>query len=204
MFCLSRVRNTGADGWPQEILTIAGSVGNVYTVIIGKLPTCDCPYRVRAGKECKHQIFALRKVLRAQDWWQKAYLTSELQEIFENAPPIVPVNAAEEETSNNRKAVEEGDTCPICFDDLEGETVYCKAACGNNIHKRTLTHLSHCTTLLTLARMLRSMEGQPRAIWRTCNMPILSLRLALRTRHCSLRLTQGPRKELRRLRQCTP
>ena len=74
-------------------------------------------------------------MLKASDYWQRAYLSSELRTIFEHAPPIVPVDAAS--TDNNRKPISRDDSCPICFMEFEGDegTVYCKAACGNNIHK---------------------------------------------------------------------
>lgn len=73
--------------------------------------------------------------------YQLALLSSELREIFQNAPPI---EISDEEGSNNnatkpqdrnRKTIE-GD-CPICFTPFEGpeDTVYCRATCGQNIHK---------------------------------------------------------------------
>ncbi|KIW05278.1 hypothetical protein, variant 3 [Verruconis gallopava] len=134
MFCLDRQRG-GSEDCPTEVLKIAGSTGNVYTVKIDRLPSCDCPH-ARRGNECKHVLFVLVRVLKATNYWQRAYLASELREIFSKAPPIVPVDA--ERCDNDRKPIHEEDTCPICFmefqDGLEG-TVYCKAACGNNIHK---------------------------------------------------------------------
>lgn len=62
----------------------------------------------------------------------------ELQEIFENCPPIKPVGTGSVETDDpgNRKPIE-GD-CPICFMEFDAQNeqiVWCKAACGNNIHK---------------------------------------------------------------------
>jgi hypothetical protein len=66
--------------------------------------------------------------------YQLALLSSELVEIFRKAPAI---RSAEDSGSddNNRKPVE-GD-CPICFMELEPteSIVYCKAQCGQNIHK---------------------------------------------------------------------
>lgn len=66
--------------------------------------------------------------------YQLALLRSELREIFAKAPPIPSADAATE--SSNRKPLE-GD-CPICcmeFKPEEEKIVYCKAACGNNIHE---------------------------------------------------------------------
>ena len=68
--------------------------------------------------------------------YQLAFLSTELQQIFENAPPISPPSSELTE-DKNRKPIE-GD-CPICFSELEtkgGESVvWCRAACGQNIHR---------------------------------------------------------------------
>ena len=80
----------------------------------------------------------MRLVLKAPPHleYQLALLTSELHEIFSQSP--MPPSEATEDTDSdkpsNRKPAE-GD-CPICFMpfDSEEEIVWCKAACGNNIH----------------------------------------------------------------------
>jgi hypothetical protein len=50
--------------------------------------------------------------------------------------PLSRVEATSLNNDGNRKPVE-GD-CPICFMEFESkeEIVWCKAACGNNIHKK--------------------------------------------------------------------
>ncbi|KAJ0383289.1 hypothetical protein COL922a_010800 [Colletotrichum nupharicola] len=104
-------RRCGTDEVPEEEVELTGSTGNIYTV--------------------------MSRVLRAkfEHTYQLALLTTELKEIFANAPPIdKPSDATQDK---NRKPVE-GD-CPICFCELEAEggeaVVYCRAACGQNIHK---------------------------------------------------------------------
>lgn len=67
--------------------------------------------------------------------YQLAYLTSELREIFSNAP----LSNADKNLGckgSNRKQLD-GD-CPICFMEFspDDETVYCKSSCGNNVHKQ--------------------------------------------------------------------
>ncbi|KAJ3943997.1 uncharacterized protein N0V96_005517 [Colletotrichum fioriniae] len=61
---------------------------------------------------------------------------SELNEIFDKAPPIDP--QADDSKDKNRKPID-GD-CPICFCELESDNkdtiVWCRAACGQNIHKQ--------------------------------------------------------------------
>ncbi|KAK4496494.1 hypothetical protein PRZ48_012474 [Zasmidium cellare] len=128
------------DDCPCETLKIAGSQGNVYTVYISHLTLCNCPVGIFAGKskkQCKHVLYVLHHVLKAPEHlaYQAAFLHSELKELFANAPPL-PIDTVEEETKDgNRKEV--SGECPICFMDFEdGEAVvWCRAACGNNIHR---------------------------------------------------------------------
>ena len=68
--------------------------------------------------------------------YQLALITSELREIFEKAPPIPAADAST--TDNNRKPYSSDEDCPICcmpFEPEKEEIVFCKAACGNNVHK---------------------------------------------------------------------
>jgi hypothetical protein len=137
---LSRER-CGSDDVPEEKVVMAGSTGNVYTQRIGLVPSCDCPHAMK-GNQCKHIISVMVKVLKAPEHiaYQLALTTAELREVLKNAPPIPGVETdpkdAHGEQDGNRKPIE--GECPICYDDLEpgGDTiVYCKASCGNNVHK---------------------------------------------------------------------
>lgn len=137
---LSRER-CGTDDVPEEKVIMAGSTGNVYTQNVGLLPSCDCPH-AKKGNQCKHIIYVMSRVLKAPEHiaYQLALTTAELREVLKNAPPIPgvetdPTDAAGEQ-DGNRKPIE--GECPICYDDLELGTdniVYCKASCGNNVHK---------------------------------------------------------------------
>ncbi|ROW10435.1 hypothetical protein VMCG_01829 [Cytospora schulzeri] len=136
-YVLSRTR-FDSQSCPEEVVELTGSTGNIYTVCISRQPTCDCPH-AKAGNQCKHVIYVMARVLRAklEYTYQLALLSSELQEIFASAPPIVDESGAGGENDKNRKAVE-GD-CPICFEDMgdgKEDIVWCKAACGQNIHKQ--------------------------------------------------------------------
>lgn len=138
MIVLSRTRISEL----EENIDIVGSTGNIYTVTIGQLPSCTCPDHLK-GNECKHKVYALHTVLRAPEdlVYQLALLSEELETIFTNAPPIPTeaVSAAEKDSegSNKRKPIEEGTECPICYMDMldTEQLVWCKAACGNNMHK---------------------------------------------------------------------
>ncbi|EME87109.1 uncharacterized protein MYCFIDRAFT_210692 [Pseudocercospora fijiensis CIRAD86] len=145
MFVIDRQRHPPDDNveesqrHPTETLSIAGTTGNIYTIVIDKKPTCDCPH-AKKGNQCKHVIYALARVLRvrADLEYQLAFISSELREIFEKAPPLPTATGDETAKDGNRKPVE--GECPICCVDFEPENakeeiVYCKAACGNNIHK---------------------------------------------------------------------
>ena len=78
------------DGALSEVFKVLGSTGNLYTVTITNLPTCDCPDALK-GNHCKHLLFVMLKVLHVPSTstlaYQKALLTSELEEIFAAAPP---------------------------------------------------------------------------------------------------------------------
>ncbi|KAI1778730.1 hypothetical protein F4818DRAFT_227050 [Hypoxylon cercidicola] len=134
-YVLQRTRG-GSEYCPEESVELTGSTGNIYVVHIAQQPTCTCPHAVK-GNQCKHVVFVMSTVLRARFdlVYQLALLTTELQEIFENAPPIdIDDQSGTETHDKNRKSLD-GD-CPICFTPFEGveDTVYCRATCGQNIH----------------------------------------------------------------------
>jgi hypothetical protein len=136
---LSRER-CGSDDAPEEKVVVAGSTGNVYTVSIGPVPSCDCPH-AKKGNQCKHIVYVMLRVLKAKEEvaYQLALVSSELREVIKNAPPIPGVETdgkdGTETIDGNRKPIE--GECPICYDDLDDKEtiVYCKASCGNNVHK---------------------------------------------------------------------
>ena len=139
MFVLDRYRDTSNDEHPTETISMAGTTGNVYNITVDKVPSCNCPH-ARKGNQCKHIVYVLARVLRVPEHleYQLAFLSSELREIFAKAPALPIEQADSTEKDGNRKSVE--GECPICCVDFEPENskeeiVYCKAACGNNIHK---------------------------------------------------------------------
>lgn len=139
VICRERI---GTEDEPEEKVTMAGSTGNVYTQRIGHVPSCDCPH-AKKGNQCKHIIYVMLRVLKAAEniAYQLALTSSELQDLFRQAAPIPSADSGaqdghEAEMDGNRKKIE--GECPICYCDFEpGKelVVYCKAACGNNIHK---------------------------------------------------------------------
>jgi hypothetical protein len=138
MFVLDRQRDASDPENPSETISLAGTTGNIYTITIDRVPSCDCPH-ARKGNQCKHIVYVLSRVLRApaELEYQLAFISSELKDIFARAPPLPSETAENDGKDGNRKPVE--GECPICCNDFEPESsetiVYCKAACGNNIHK---------------------------------------------------------------------
>lgn len=156
MFVVGRTRG-GTEAIPEETVEMAGTTGNIYSITIGLVPSCTCPDYSK-GNQCKHIVYVrlspsqqstpsdtdfpkkvLHNVLKAPEHlqYQLAFLSSELREIFSQAPlPTSSATGASSSSPSNRKEIA-GD-CPICFMEFEPESeeiVWCKAACGNNIHK---------------------------------------------------------------------
>ncbi|RHZ59324.1 hypothetical protein Glove_364g8 [Diversispora epigaea] len=138
----------------HQEFTVLGSIGNVYTVVITKVPSCSCP-DFQKGNLCKHVLFIYLKVLRVDRQsnliYQKALLSDELKSIFDNAAPDPTVLASKKvqeqyaaissgsqpaEEANDKRRPIDGD-CPICYESLDEKEnlVWCKNGCGNNLHK---------------------------------------------------------------------
>ncbi|OAR02378.1 hypothetical protein LLEC1_02595 [Akanthomyces lecanii] len=131
-FVLQRERNDEAD-CPQEIFQLAGTTGNVYSILISREPSCNCPHALK-GNQCKHTIYIMHQVLKAPYHlvYQLGLLGSELRQIYDRLP-----RRGADDDAENRKAVE--GECAICYMDLDEQdtksTVWCRAACGQNLHK---------------------------------------------------------------------
>ena len=119
---------------------VLGSTGNVYTVKVGALVSCDCPDAAK-GNVCKHQLFVMLKVLRASESskliYQRALLSHELAELFSKGGAARPeavasssvVEAYAEATGKSKAPAEEeaaaaplrNSDCPVCFEALGTE-----------------------------------------------------------------------------------
>ncbi|KAJ5176368.1 RING finger domain protein [Penicillium canariense] len=137
MFVVGQVVG-GTEEDPEFHFDVVGSTGNIYKVVIGKQPTCDCPDG-RKGNQCKHICYVLLKALkpRPELQYQLGFVSSELREMYEGSPlSRIKATATSDQDHDGKRKPVEGD-CPICFMEFEAkdETIWCKAACGNNIHK---------------------------------------------------------------------
>ncbi|GAA5828969.1 hypothetical protein JCM5353_005186 [Sporobolomyces roseus] len=165
-FCIGRERTSEL----SEDFKVLGSTGNVYTIRICNVSTCDCPDGQK-GNHCKHILFVYLKILQVPHsvnlWYQSALLTTELRAIFANARPAPQDQLAErvkkmyklatgkdqgiakegefeveeeEEEVVKKRIPQEGDSCPICYEDFEPNSttglVFCLSiqGCGNALH----------------------------------------------------------------------
>lgn len=131
-------------------------------MVVDKLPSCDCP-DARKGNHCKHILFVMLKVLAVPQsstlFYQKALLSSELEQLFANAPDTSSASASaslrvayekatgkkaaepEPESSQaggSQQRLEEGDDCGICFEEMDvnklGDLTFCET-CNKPVHK---------------------------------------------------------------------
>lgn len=126
--------------YPTETLVVVGTTGNVYTVAIERRLRCSCPSS-KKDNLCKHLIYVLNRVLKADLIYccQTSLTAQELCDIFAAAPPITSIFSKESSALDGHRKTIEGD-CPICFAEFDegsgkDEIVWCRAACGNNIHR---------------------------------------------------------------------
>ncbi|KAK6537993.1 hypothetical protein TWF694_010886 [Orbilia ellipsospora] len=134
MYCLGRERD---EKKLKEVFTVAGSTGNLYTVTLKNVPTCNCPDGKKNGT-CKHILFVMLKVVRARYalTYQMALLNSEIKEIFEKSPIPLDTDGGLISEKRKRKPLDQ-DECPICyepFEESDSKILFCAAQCGSNIH----------------------------------------------------------------------
>ncbi|KAF8888914.1 hypothetical protein CPB84DRAFT_1684017, partial [Gymnopilus junonius] len=150
MFLVDRRRN---EGELREEFSILGSTGNVYTVMIDKMSRCNCT-------TCKHVLFVFLKVLQVRResalWYQKALLSTELEQIFRDAP-LAPNSMAHPHiceaygraTGKIPVDIDLGkkcilgpdDDCPICYDIMH-------EAVEDSLYTNSLTFCQECGSAL--------------------------------------------------------
>eukprot|EP00565_Helicotheca_tamesis_P005544 CAMPEP_0185741280 /NCGR_PEP_ID=MMETSP1171-20130828/38874_1 /TAXON_ID=374046 /ORGANISM="Helicotheca tamensis, Strain CCMP826" /LENGTH=293 /DNA_ID=CAMNT_0028413239 /DNA_START=14 /DNA_END=892 /DNA_ORIENTATION=- len=147
-------------GGASVTLAVLGSTGNVYDVVLCKVPSCTCPDHAK-GNLCKHILFVMLKVVgleqSSQLVFQAAFLEEELKEIVGLLEQrrsrlgmcVVAKKAVREqyaklaggddgEASTSKVERKSMDTeCLICYDPLgsdESALTFCKGTCGTNFH----------------------------------------------------------------------
>ncbi|KAF5869689.1 putative ring finger domain protein [Botrytis fragariae] len=114
---------------------VLGTSCNVYVVIIGKRPNCNC-YEGNRGILCVHIVFILTQFLNlpAPLRHQSAFLEAELRCMMgDEIDWMGPVST---DKFCTQKSVEEQETCSICLENLEGDgsITWCRGQCGQNFH----------------------------------------------------------------------
>ncbi|KAF1955528.1 hypothetical protein CC80DRAFT_594271 [Byssothecium circinans] len=133
------------DEAPRETFTIAGSMGNHYTVKIRHVLACSCPDFTYRRNSCKHIIYTLLKVLKVSPesslLHQIALTSAGLTSIFDAAPAAPHIDLTDTDADGvddpKRKSIEDQE-CPICYSEFEPgkeRIAYCKSFCGNNVHQ---------------------------------------------------------------------
>ncbi len=163
------------EGEKSVDFTVLGSTGNVYTVVLGLVPSCTCPDYCRRNDMCKHILFVLLKVIGLEVSnplaYQKAYISSELNELYTIlrtrrvggtilANDQVRAAVAQDSSSDvaslepsfvQRRSLLDDSDCPICFDDLtnepESKVTYCRGTCGANFHEACIRRWLSAMTL---------------------------------------------------------
>jgi len=149
-------------GGPARQYVVLGSTGNVYSVVVSDVVSCDCPDAAK-GNACKHQLFVFLRVLRVPPSsnliYQRALLSAERTELFARAKRAErgaiatssvreayaeatgekPTNSSSSSASHEALAAlhrgDEGDECPICFEPLGSESLEVCQACRNAVHE---------------------------------------------------------------------
>lgn len=150
-------------------LSVLGSTGNVYTVTLAHIPTCNCPDFQKKQDCCKHLLFVLLKVVglpRSNPLvFQRAYLSSELEHLFgllsnrqvggrsgvlantsvrqtfAQLKTGSPVKPTTTTSNERRRSLDENNDCPICFDPMSNKErlTFCQYGCGANFHTDCMT-----------------------------------------------------------------
>ena len=121
-----------------------------FKVQVGSTMGCSC--RSKEPGPCIHLLFVLVKLLRVPIenpyLWQASLLDNEVDQILRGRYQVSTQReqrrqAADTQNSDvQRKAIDEGDVCAICQEELEEEgaepTTFCKQGCGNSVHAKCM------------------------------------------------------------------
>ncbi|KAK9837298.1 hypothetical protein WJX81_004763 [Elliptochloris bilobata] len=154
IFLISREKQS-AD---KETFTVLGAKADVYTVVIGRQPSCNCPDSRIRRNICKHHMFVMLRCLGLSPndprVWQRALTQVEAEQILGGAEQALggvladdavrraylelmgkPVGGLKAAAAPVKQRPLDSDACPICFDQLsKKESVIFCTTCGNNVH----------------------------------------------------------------------
>lgn len=127
-------------------------------VVIGSRMACSCCTLTPVGtvkESCVHILFVLVKVLRVPASnplvWQLSLLDRELDEVLRCStlpdrpapePKARPAPGKVDPGQVKRRAVDEEEPCPICYEEMAGcdldALVWCRFGCGRNVHGKCM------------------------------------------------------------------
>ncbi|KAJ3016865.1 UNVERIFIED_CONTAM: hypothetical protein HDU68_011976 [Siphonaria sp. JEL0065] len=125
---------------------ISSTQGAAYTCSLKKDPECEC-VDWEVGKNCKHLLFVLLKVLKRDPSdplvYQKSLLQEELEDIFRVGRQYDPIYLYQQTRLRSEskdlpvRVPIKDDSCALCYETfIDGDdTIWCQASCGGNIHK---------------------------------------------------------------------
>ena len=137
---------------------VMGASGKPYKIEMGEnsMICCSCPDHSENGKLCKHLLFTLIRVLRldrslvySKYYAKNRFLATpdtikKCAEFVESQQAKNLIGKFDNQGNVKQRPIEEGDYCPICFEDLilEGENldeketvIFCKSTCGKSVHQ---------------------------------------------------------------------
>ncbi|EIN06971.1 hypothetical protein PUNSTDRAFT_135671 [Punctularia strigosozonata HHB-11173 SS5] len=131
----------------REEFSVLGSTGNVYTVVIDKEPSCNCP-DAQKGHTCKHVLFVFLKgtasiflIFASAPAAPHAVAHARVRQAYLQATGRSTTTAAdadEASSAKKKRLPEAGDDCPICYETMHGvaeATLSFCDECGKGIHK---------------------------------------------------------------------
>lgn len=191
---------------------VMGATGNVYTVKIECSPSCTCrdfqkgAGSNRRGGPCKHILFVMHRVLKVErtdpKLYQVALLTSEVEEIYANAPQMTHDDLLADEAARRQfrelgsqdnesslDATSASVECAVCLLSLPGSgpalasSVVACGQCRQRLHKA-------CMDKVIMHSSARPRCPLCRACWRN-DLGNEHINLAQYSRHHAVRLTEA-------------
>jgi hypothetical protein len=138
---------------------VLGTTGKTYVVKLIQEPECSCPDFCTRGVRCKHIYFVLQRVLGCGERlaFQPEFTPDQLTRMLTGQPAVAKNLVASQDSEHKvividltqedkvdgvaQKPITDEDPCPMCYETMDPKTeqiVYCKAKCGQNMHKQCL------------------------------------------------------------------
>ncbi|SGY88756.1 BQ5605_C137g13405 [Microbotryum silenes-dioicae] len=119
-FCVDRTRTSPT----SEKFSVLGSTGNVYIVTIDSEPACTCPDAQKGNFWQTHSFVMLKEIFASARPTPQDEQTRRAQAAYRKVVGKEESDALEAPDSSSKNRVpEEGDACPVCYEDYEAGKV---------------------------------------------------------------------------------